>query len=204
MTDTNKDAEIQLLKSELAKSEKRAILFGDLLHQNIIAMRAAVVAGKLEGLAQGLQWIANTLEGPGHLPDLDKAREMGGAQAMFDAEIAEHRAFRAAHQLPEDPAGWVSSAIKDVLAERRRQVEAEGWTPDHDDEHAPGEMSQAAACYAKYGDWAAYRNTAPNDWPWHESWWKPSDSRRNLVKAAALILAEIERLDRIESPKNGD
>lgn len=97
----------------------------------------------------------------------------------------------------------MSAAALDVLAERRRQVEAEGWTPDHDDEHAPGEMSQAAACYAKYGDWAAYRNTAPNDWPWHESWWKPSDSRRNLVKAAALILAEIERLDRIESLKGG-
>ena len=92
----------------------------------------------------------------------------------------------------------LTPAAADVVEERRRQVEAEGWTPDHDDEHAPGEMSQAAACYAKYGDWAAYRNTAPNDWPWHESWWKPSDSRRNLVKAAALILAEIERLDRIE------
>ena len=95
-----------------------------------------------------------------------------------------------------------TAAARDVLAERRRQIDAEGWTPDHDDEHAPGEMSQAAACYAKYGDWVAYRNTAPNDWPWHESWWKPSDSRRNLVKAAALILAEIERLDRIEPPKN--
>ncbi len=100
--------------------------------------------------------------------------------------------------------GAINPAVLDVLTERRRQVEAEGWTPDHDDEHAPGEMSQAAACYAKYGDWAAYRNTAPNDWPWHESWWKPSDSRRNLVKAAALILAEIERLDRIESPKGKD
>lgn len=98
----------------------------------------------------------------------------------------------------------MTTAAADVLAERCRQVAAEGWTPEHDDEHATGEMSRAAACYAQYGDWAAYRNTAPNDWPWHESWWKPSDSRRNLVKAAALILAEIERIDRIEFQKGRD
>lgn len=93
----------------------------------------------------------------------------------------------------------LTPAAADVVEERRRQVEAEGWTPEHDDEHYPGEMSLAAACYAKYGDWAAYRRIAPTDWPWHESWWKPSDSRRNLVKAGALILAEIERMDRNES-----
>lgn len=28
-----------------------------------------------------------------------------------------------------------TQAAVDVLAERRRQIEAEGWTPDHDDEH---------------------------------------------------------------------
>jgi hypothetical protein len=27
-------------------------------------------------------------------------------------------------------------------------------------------------------------------------WWKPKDRRRDLVRAAALIIAEIERLDR--------
>lgn len=36
----------------------------------------------------------------------------------------------------------------------------------------------------------------PRNWPWHRVWWKPSTRRRNLVKAGALILAEIERLDR--------
>lgn len=204
MTITDKDTEIQLLKDQAVKSERRAIEYGDHLHQNILAMRAAVVAGKLESLEVGLQWIVNTLAGPGPLPDLEEARATGGAQAMFNAEWAEHEAFRAAHPAPKGLEVAITRATLDVLTERRRQVEAEGWTPDHDDEHAPGEMSQAAACYAKYGDWAAYRNTAPNDWPWHESWWKPSDSRRNLVKAAALILAEIERLDRIESPKGKD
>ena len=91
---------LRTAESEAVKSEHRAITYGDLLHERIIVMRAAVVAGKLEGLEQGLQWIVNTLEGPGHLPNLDEARAIGGAQAMFDAEMAEHEAFRAAHPAP--------------------------------------------------------------------------------------------------------
>ncbi|MGA4817142.1 hypothetical protein ACPA9J_29995 [Pseudomonas aeruginosa] len=33
-------------------------------------------------------------------------------------------------------------------------------------------------------------------WPWDEQWWKPTTVRRDMVKACALALAEIERLDR--------
>jgi len=33
-------------------------------------------------------------------------------------------------------------------------------------------------------------------WPWNMVWWKPKNYRRDLVKAAALLVAEIERLDR--------
>lgn len=88
------------LKREAAKSERRAIAFGDIVQSQVIAMRAAVVAAKLEGLDVGMQWIANTLEGPGHLPDLDEARALGGAQALWDKETAEAEAFRAAHPAP--------------------------------------------------------------------------------------------------------
>lgn len=83
-----------------------------------------------------------------------------------------------------------TGAARDVLAERRRQVSAEGWTPEHDDQHKTGELAKAATCYASVYPLAA------SYWPWDLKWWKPSDRRRNLVKAAALILAEIERLDR--------
>lgn len=86
--------------AEAAKSERRAIAFGDIVQSQVIAMRAAVVAAKLEGLDVGMQWIANTLEGPGHLPDLDEARALGGAQALWDKETAEAEAFRAAHPAP--------------------------------------------------------------------------------------------------------
>lgn len=41
---------------------------------------------------------------------------------------------------------------------------------------------------------------APRNWPWHASWWKPTTTRRNLVKAAALLISEIKRLDRAAAP----
>ncbi|HBP0623999.1 TPA: hypothetical protein L5Q27_003485 [Pseudomonas aeruginosa] len=105
---------------------------------------------------------------------------------------------QAQHSMPK---AWL-----DVQAERRRQITAEGWTPEHDDEHADGQMARAAACYALAG------SSAPNDgtaallvslaWPWDEQWWKPTSARRDLVKACALALAEIERLDRAGISQN--
>ncbi len=86
--------------AEATKSERRAITFGDIVAQQTIAMRAALVAGALESPEAGLRWFANTLRGPGHLPDIEAAKAEGGAQAMFDREMAEHEAFRAAHPAP--------------------------------------------------------------------------------------------------------
>ncbi|MEF2236646.1 hypothetical protein V3412_16600 [Pseudomonas aeruginosa] len=110
------------------------------------------------------------------------------------------------------PGNSVPQAWLDVQAERRRQVEAEGWTPEHDDEHADGQMAQAAGCYALHAggigtDWPDGRqNGAALFWPWDKDSWKPTTPRRDLVKACALALAEIERLDRAgitQSPQPG-
>ena len=102
--------------------------------------------------------------------------------------------------------GAPSKAAIDVLAERQRQVSAEGWTPEHDDEHACDEIAAFACVYAMppaVRDWDAsstgYGATlgqaiAPEGWQP-----KYGDRRRELVKAGALIVAEIERLDRAES-----
>jgi hypothetical protein len=95
----------------------------------------------------------------------------------------------------------LTQVAKDVLAERQRQIEQEGWTPDYDDEHEEGELGMAAACYAMEGASNITLDDdlcdAPPEWPWDPKWWKPSEEpRRNLVKAAALLLAEIERIDR--------
>lgn len=85
-----------------------------------------------------------------------------------------------------------NTIIEEIAAERRRQVEAEGWTPEHDDEHWGGEMAHAAASYA-------CPLIQPYAWPWDPEWWKPTTPRRNLIKAAALLVAEIERLDRADA-----
>lgn len=87
----------------------------------------------------------------------------------------------------------MSKALEDIAAERRRQIEAEGWTPEHDDEHQAGQLADAAACYALYNFPRVIRTRF---WPWAQEWWKPKDFRRDLVKAGALIVAEIERMDR--------
>ena len=102
---------------------------------------------------------------------------------------------------PGDLLAWGSQAVLDVAAERRRQIEAEGWTPEHDDEHGAGEMAAAAACYALNA--AGCGCEVARNWPWDRSWWKPSTARRDLVKAGALILAEIERLDRMAERQEG-
>jgi len=38
----------------------------------------------------------------------------------------------------------LTAAARDVLAERQRQIAVEGWTPEHDDRHDPGELSGPA------------------------------------------------------------
>jgi hypothetical protein len=95
----------------------------------------------------------------------------------------------------------LSDAEIEVLYERGRQIHVEGWTLEHDAEHTPrpgrkevGPLAEAASCYV----WG-FTGVHNLNWPWAISWWKPKDYRRNLVKAAALLIAEIERLDRAAS-----
>lgn len=89
-----------------------------------------------------------------------------------------------------------------IRAERQRQIEKEGWSSDHDDGpgHGKNQLAKAAISYigvVSEPDRAPV-NGVPRphyDWPWSKRWWKPSkDPVRNLVKAGALIAAEIDRL----------
>lgn len=99
-------------------------------------------------------------------------------------------------------------ALQDVMAERHRQMMVEGWTAKHDDEHVNGGMAAAAACYALQSlpnrkGWDFFNVI----WPWTgwaTHWFKPKDKRRDLVRAGALILAEIERLDRATPTPSGE
>ena len=118
-------------------------------------------------------------------------------------ELGKQIAAQAKEAVQPIPEG--TQAERDVLAERQRQISVEGWSEDHDDEHAHGVLARAAASYALMAaacesehpgiiSWLS--NEAMSVWPWDAKWWKSTDTRRNLIKAGALILAEVERLDR--------
>lgn len=85
------------------------------------------------------------------------------------------------------------TGVDRIAAERRRQQEAEGFTPDRDDEYTHGELIAAAVAYACAGS----PEVVADFWPWAEEWWKPSpDPFRNLERAGALIAAELDRRER--------
>lgn len=84
-----------------------------------------------------------------------------------------------------------------IAAERRRQVEVERYTSEGDDHYDGTELLWAAHCYL-HSEADLDETGTPVDWPWHEMFWKPTpdDRIRELVKAGALIAAEIDRLQR--------
>lgn len=87
-----------------------------------------------------------------------------------------------------------------IAAERARQVAKEGWNAAHDDDHDNGSLAGAAAAYALVAREQALGDTGPfgmpDCWSWDREWWKPKDQLRNLVRAGALIAAELDRLQR--------
>ncbi len=90
-----------------------------------------------------------------------------------------------------------------IAAERQRQLDVEGWSPEHDDRYQESELAAAAACYAlasvldeadkRRGGWFSF-------WPWTPSWWKPTTAERDLAKAGALCAAELDRRLRAAQP----
>jgi hypothetical protein len=100
----------------------------------------------------------------------------------------------------------------DLIAhERMRQKTEEGLTSEHDDTHNTGAMAMAAACYASPERLYVCRNNRKtiafrDPWPWASCWDKRGASTRirDLVRAGALIAAEIDRLQRLEQKVSGD
>jgi hypothetical protein len=105
-----------------------------------------------------------------------------------------------------------------VLRERARQVRDIGFDDAHDDDHKRAELTCAAVNYATaaaamviMGHTGRCTLSAPFTrdrynigWPWDLKWWKPSTIRRMLIKACAMLIAEIERLDRLECERVSD
>lgn len=95
-------------------------------------------------------------------------------------------------------------AIGLVAEERRRQIEGEGYLPEHDNAHITGDLAKAAACYITPAHRRTFQITGdeiPDLWPWDDDAWKPTpaDRIRELVKGCALAIAEIDRIHRFIS-----
>jgi hypothetical protein len=109
-----------------------------------------------------------------------------------------------------------------IAIERARQINEARWTSEHDDKHTKGQLAMAAVCYAsvervyvcrEYANGTMYRDPFPFDVRdkrflygerrnnWVNEIPDPSTYTKEeridlLVKAGALIAAEIDRLRR--------
>lgn len=98
----------------------------------------------------------------------------------------------------------LGTGVKAIAAERERQLQAEGFTRDSDRQYQRGELAKAATAYVQLAamdlaaggtrDHIAWHGPAAV-WPWAPEWWKPVDARHDLVRAGALIAAQIDLID---------
>jgi len=90
-----------------------------------------------------------------------------------------------------------------VRAERLKQINKHGYTPEHDDEHTDGSIADAAACYAANTK-AELMKVCSGDFrylfPWEPQYFKKEEKSRQdqIITACAMLMAEWERLDRID------
>lgn len=137
--------------------------------------------------------------------DSDRLMNLGAFQAGGALERARIRddleAFLARSNNPavrealREAIAWANkgaglSAFSEAAMERKRQIDKEGWTLEHDDQHTDGSLATAAAFYAS--------PQSGIEWPWNGVP-KIHEHRRRLIIAMALIGAEVERLDRLEA-----
>jgi len=97
-----------------------------------------------------------------------------------------------------------AAVLADIAAERERQKNVEGWTDHHDNQHKDGEMAIAAGLYAVNTGAispVSFEAILKRFWPWDWKWWKPKDPERDLIRAGALIVAELERRRRAKTKK---
>lgn len=97
----------------------------------------------------------------------------------------------------------VGPGIDLIAEERRRQIKQENYPANWDySVNGHGELCLAAAAYALNAASAQVEHPKAGEppvfWPWLPHNWKPKGPMRDLVRAGALIAAEIDRLKRLE------
>lgn len=143
----------------------------------------------------------------------DAKRVIGGSGETVcyaDTYMIARKIVRDHRQFWEEKERVDMDGAKLIAAERERQIVAEYWTPQHDDQHRLAELTLAGFSYASLAasqvrlGAGCVNERLPVYWPWDEAWWRPSeDPIRNLIKAGALIAAEIDRLQRAQQTNGG-
>lgn len=88
--------------------------------------------------------------------------------------------------------------LDEIGLERKRQIDPpNGFTREHDDKHDERELTRGAVCFAVYGCQGFDQKQVVGMWPFTTIFKPSTDYRSNLIKAAAMLVAEIERIDRL-------
>lgn len=90
-----------------------------------------------------------------------------------------------------------------IAAERQRQIEVEGYRSSNDDGYRDGQLVKAAIAYL-INVVPCGLGSGSQFWPWRKEFWKPYSQRANLIRAGALIAAELDRLDRERNREAND
>jgi hypothetical protein len=170
-----------------------------------------IESGQNIAIGYGISVVATCTIGPYFHMHPGVGDVMGFGLAMTAVSVIRQYVIRRYHEwrrgrnVPPD----FLHIIEELAAERQRQINGEGYSLDHDDEHTYGELAAAGAGYAIAGcpglePVLARRGSRlrtrgqiiQNIWPWDWPDLKEASPRRNLVKAGAMIIAEIGRIDR--------
>lgn len=97
----------------------------------------------------------------------------------------------------------MKTGLRRITDERQRQIAALGYDEAQEDEHTRGELACAAAVYATPPMQRNDNEIAAQLWP--DDWQrKDCDRIRELTIAGAFIVAEIDRLQRVQALYESD
>jgi len=167
------------------------------------AWQAALAARQPVG-QEPYGWVLHAPGGPVFCPTKDR-------DVMEDASRPECITCVEVYNAPPAHALDLGPGVKAIADERERQLETEGFTREVDQQYRRGELAKAATAYVQLAamdlaaggtrDHIAWQWPAAV-WPWESEWWKPVDARRDLVRAGALIAAQIDLIDS-QAVRNG-
>lgn len=141
----------------------------------------------------------------GELKDALAARQPGASNQVVE-EVEQLSVDSSTAQAVD-----LGPGIHAIAAERERQLTAEGFSRESDQEYLRGELAKAATAYVQLAamdleagtrDHIAWHGPAAV-WPWAPEWWRPVDARRDLVRAGALIAAQIDLIDSAKAVGGG-